>query len=67
MAAITAQAAGGATFEGVGGSAMAERGLATLFSIDELAINGFVGRAGAAAEHYSPHSRDRLGHHCGEA
>jgi lipid-A-disaccharide synthase len=42
MAAITSQAAGPVHFEGVGGSAMVERGLASRFPIDELAINGFV-------------------------
>jgi len=42
MAAITAQAAGPAVFTGIGGTAMSGCGLASLFPIDELAINGFV-------------------------
>jgi lipid-A-disaccharide synthase len=42
MAALTARAAGPVTFAGIGGAAMAECGLASLFPIDELAINGFV-------------------------
>jgi lipid-A-disaccharide synthase len=41
MAAIEALAPGPVTFSGVGGSAMAERGLRSLFPLDELAINGF--------------------------
>jgi lipid-A-disaccharide synthase len=42
MAAIAAAAPGPVVFEGVGGAAMAERGLVSRFPIDELAINGFV-------------------------
>jgi lipid-A-disaccharide synthase len=41
MAAIENLASCPVTFSGVGGSAMAERGLASLFPIDELAVNGF--------------------------
>jgi lipid-A-disaccharide synthase len=42
MAAIAAYAQGPVAFAGIGGAAMTERGLASLFPIDELAINGFV-------------------------
>jgi len=42
MAAIEAQAGGPVGFAGVGGAAMAERGLASLFPLDELAVNGFT-------------------------
>jgi lipid-A-disaccharide synthase len=41
MAAIAALAPGPVTFAGIGGRAMTERGLRTLFPLDELAINGF--------------------------
>jgi lipid-A-disaccharide synthase len=41
MAAIQALAPGPVTFSGVGGGAMAERGLHSLFPLDELAYNGF--------------------------
>src|SRR4029077_16581806 len=41
MAAIQALAPGPVTFSGVGGGAMAERGLHSLFPLDDLAINGF--------------------------
>jgi lipid-A-disaccharide synthase len=41
MAAIEALASGPVTFSGVGGGAMAERGLHSLFPLDDLAINGF--------------------------
>src|SRR5215468_11140103 len=41
MTAIVALAPGPVTFSGVGGSAMAARGLHSLFPLDELAINGF--------------------------
>src|SRR5215471_5120175 len=41
MAAIEGLASGPVTFFGVGGSAMAECGLRSLFPLDELAINGF--------------------------
>ncbi len=41
MAAIEDLAPYPVTFAGVGGSAMAERGLHSLFPLDELAINGF--------------------------
>jgi lipid-A-disaccharide synthase len=41
MAAITALVSGPVTFSGVGGSAMAERGLRSLFPLDEIAVNGF--------------------------
>src|SRR6266700_1334983 len=42
MVDIEALAPGPVTFSGVGGSAMAERGLDSLFPLDELAINGFA-------------------------
>jgi lipid-A-disaccharide synthase len=41
MAAIQDLAPCPVTFAGVGGSAMAERGLVSLFPLDELAVNGF--------------------------
>jgi lipid-A-disaccharide synthase len=41
MAAIEAVAPEPAAFAGIGGHAMAERGLRSLFPIDDLAINGF--------------------------
>jgi lipid-A-disaccharide synthase len=41
MAAIEDLALCPVTFAGVGGSAMAERGLHSLFPLDELAVNGF--------------------------
>jgi lipid-A-disaccharide synthase len=41
MAAIEANALEPVTFAGIGGRAMAARGLRSLFPIDELAINGF--------------------------
>jgi lipid-A-disaccharide synthase len=41
MAAIEALASGPVAFSGIGGSAMAERGLHSLFPLDELAVNGF--------------------------
>jgi len=41
MAALQALAPAPVIFSGIGGGAMAERGLRTLFPIDELAINGF--------------------------
>src|SRR5258708_18880524 len=41
MAAIEGLAPCPVTFAGVGGSAMAERGLHSLFPLDELAVNGF--------------------------
>jgi lipid-A-disaccharide synthase len=41
MTAIAALAPGPVTFAGIGGRAMAERGLKSLFPIDELAVNGF--------------------------
>jgi lipid-A-disaccharide synthase len=41
MAAIEALAPGPVTFSGIGGRAMTERGLHSLFPLDELAINGF--------------------------
>ena len=41
MAAIEGLASGPVTFSGVGGGAMAECGLRSLFPLDELAINGF--------------------------
>lgn len=41
MAAIEALASGPVAFSGIGGGAMAERGLHSLFPLDELAINGF--------------------------
>jgi len=41
MAAIEALEPGPVTFSGVGGGAMAERGLHSLFPLNELAINGF--------------------------
>jgi len=41
MAAIEDLAPCPVTFAGVGGSAMAERGLHSLFPLDELAVNGF--------------------------
>ncbi|HMA73789.1 MAG TPA: lipid-A-disaccharide synthase [Xanthobacteraceae bacterium] len=41
MDALQALAPAPVIFSGVGGGAMAERGLRTLFPIDELAINGF--------------------------
>jgi lipid-A-disaccharide synthase len=41
MAAIEGLASGPVTFCGIGGSAMAERGLRSLFPLDELAVNGF--------------------------
>jgi lipid-A-disaccharide synthase len=41
MAAIEALASGPVTFSGIGGGAMAERGLCSLFPLDDLAINGF--------------------------
>jgi lipid-A-disaccharide synthase len=41
MAAIEALSAEPVTFCGIGGGAMAERGLRSLFPLDELAINGF--------------------------
>jgi lipid-A-disaccharide synthase len=41
MAAIEAAAGEAVTFAGTGGAAMAERGLRSLFPIDDLAINGF--------------------------
>jgi lipid-A-disaccharide synthase len=41
MAAIQDLASCPVTFAGVGGSAMAERGLTSLFPLDELAVNGF--------------------------
>jgi lipid-A-disaccharide synthase len=42
MAAIEELASCPATFSGVGGRAMAERGLRSLFPLDELAVNGFA-------------------------
>ncbi len=42
MAAIEARAGGPVGFAGVGGAAMAERGFASLFPLDELAVNGFT-------------------------
>ncbi len=41
MAAVEGLASCPVTFSGIGGHAMAERGLHSLFPIDELAINGF--------------------------
>src|SRR5215467_11676630 len=41
MAAIEDLASCPVTFCGIGGSAMAERGLVSLFPLDELAVNGF--------------------------
>jgi lipid-A-disaccharide synthase len=41
MAAIETVASAPVTFAGIGGRAMAERGLRSLFPIDQLAINGF--------------------------
>ncbi len=41
MAAIEALAPGPVIFSGIGGRAMAEHGLRSLFPLDELAINGF--------------------------
>src|SRR5215471_1607766 len=41
MAAIEDLASCPVTFCGIGGSAMAERGLRSLFPLDELAVNGF--------------------------
>ncbi len=41
MAAIEALAPGPVMFSGIGGRAMAERGLHSLFPLEELAINGF--------------------------
>ena len=41
MAAIETVASAPVTFAGIGGDAMAERGLRSLFPIDQLAINGF--------------------------
>src|SRR5437899_12387376 len=41
MAAIEELAPCPVTFAGIGGSAMAERGLVSLFPLDELAVNGF--------------------------
>jgi lipid-A-disaccharide synthase len=41
MAAIEALAPGPVTFSGIGGRAMTERGLHSLFPLQELAINGF--------------------------
>jgi lipid-A-disaccharide synthase len=41
MEAIAALASGPVTFSGIGGRAMTERGLHSLFPLDELAINGF--------------------------
>src|SRR5215831_13208177 len=41
MAAIAALAPCPVAFAGVGGSAMAERGLNSLFPLDDLAVNGF--------------------------
>src|SRR6266566_1018046 len=41
MAAIEELAPCPVTFAGIGGSAMAERGLHSLFPLDELAVNGF--------------------------
>jgi len=42
MAAIESRAGGPVEFAGVGGAAMAERGFASLFPLDELAVNGFT-------------------------
>jgi lipid-A-disaccharide synthase len=42
MAAIQAQMSRSVAFAGVGGGAMAECGLVSLFPLDELAINGFA-------------------------
>jgi lipid-A-disaccharide synthase len=42
MAAMAAQAPRAVTFRGIGGSAMAEHGLASLFPIADLAVNGFT-------------------------
>jgi lipid-A-disaccharide synthase len=42
MAAIAAQVRRPVAFAGVGGHAMSEQGLVSLFSLDELAINGFA-------------------------
>jgi lipid-A-disaccharide synthase len=41
MAAIEALAPGPVTFSGIGGGAMAQRGLHSLFPLDDLAVNGF--------------------------
>jgi lipid-A-disaccharide synthase len=41
MAAIQALAPGPVMFSGIGGRAMAERGLRSLFPLEELAVNGF--------------------------
>jgi lipid-A-disaccharide synthase len=41
MAATEALAPGPVTFAGIGGRAMTERGLKSLFPLDELAVNGF--------------------------
>ena len=41
MAAIEGLSPRPVTFFGVGGSAMAERGLRSLFPLDEIAVNGF--------------------------
>ena len=41
MAAIESLASGPVTFSGIGGNAMAQRGLRSLFPLDELAVNGF--------------------------
>src|SRR5258708_38895704 len=41
MVAIEDLASCPVTFSGIGGSAMAERGLNSLFPLDELAVNGF--------------------------
>jgi lipid-A-disaccharide synthase len=42
MAAIEAQTSRPVTFAGIGGTAMAERGLVSMFPLEELAINGFA-------------------------
>jgi len=42
MAAIAAELSGAVEFVGIGGLAMTERGLVSLFPIDDLAVNGFA-------------------------
>ena len=51
MAAIAAQAGRPVVFTGVGGREMAEQGLESLVPIADLAVNGFAGDPGAAADH----------------